>query len=126
MQQVLFLFLLVGAVGVGVIDPGQAFLSLGTSGVLFVATESFAPNPDRAVHTFCHCLPGTWHQMSVILSAAGALSTWYEREGGLLAIWRRWCHDVKGRPVDGGHFFPEERPKETAEMLAAFLHAPNG
>jgi xylulokinase len=63
-----------GAVGVGVIEPGQAFLSLGTSGVYFVAGARFAPNPQRAVHAFCHCLPQTWHQMSVILSAASCLS----------------------------------------------------
>jgi xylulokinase len=60
------------AAGAGVIRPGQAFLSLGTSGVLFVVTDRFQPNPDRAAHTFCHCLPGRWHQMSVLLSAASA------------------------------------------------------
>jgi xylulokinase len=63
-----------GAVGVGVVRPGQAFLSLGTSGVYFVAGNAFAPNPQRAVHAFCHCLPATWHQMSVTLSAASCLS----------------------------------------------------
>lgn len=63
-----------GAVGAGVVEPGQAFLSLGTSGVYFVATDTFAPNPAGGVHTFCHCLPGRWHQMSVILSAASCLS----------------------------------------------------
>jgi len=61
------------AVGVGVVRPGQAFLSLGTSGVLFVATDRFRPNPERAAHAFCHCLPMRWHQMSVMLSAASAL-----------------------------------------------------
>jgi xylulokinase len=64
-----------GAVGVGTVVPGRAFLSLGTSGVYFVANEKFSPNPEQAVHAFCHCLPGTWHQMSVILSAASCL-TW--------------------------------------------------
>lgn len=63
-----------GAVGVGVIQPGQAFVSLGTSGVYFVAGDAFAPNPQGGVHAFCHCLPGTWHQMSVILSAASCVS----------------------------------------------------
>ncbi len=63
-----------GAVGVGVVQPGSAFLSLGTSGVLFAAGDSFAPNPARAAHAFCHALPGRWHQMSVILSAASCLS----------------------------------------------------
>ncbi len=63
-----------GAAGIGTVTPGRAFLSLGTSGVYFVSTPAFAPNPDRAVHAFCHCIPGTWHQMSVILSAAACLS----------------------------------------------------
>ncbi|MEO7914784.1 MAG: xylulokinase [Novosphingobium sp.] len=62
-----------GAAGVGVIGEGDAFLSLGTSGVIFVATGAFRPNPARAVHAFCHCLPDTWHQMSVHLSAASCL-----------------------------------------------------
>jgi xylulokinase len=63
-----------GAVGLGAIRPGAAFLSLGTSGVLFATTASFAPNPEGGVHAFCHAVPGTWHQMAVILSAASALS----------------------------------------------------
>ena len=63
-----------GAAGIGVITPGEAFLSLGTSGVYFVANETYLPNPDGAVHTFCHCIPNTWHQMSVILSAASCLA----------------------------------------------------
>ncbi len=62
-----------GAVGVGVVRPGDAFLSLGTSGVYFVAGARFAPAPATAVHAFCHCLPETWHQMAVILSAASCL-----------------------------------------------------
>jgi xylulokinase len=62
-----------GAAGVGVIADGDALLSLGTSGVIFVATRDFRPNPARAVHAFCHCLPGMWHQMSVHLSAASCL-----------------------------------------------------
>jgi xylulokinase len=61
------------AVGLGVVSPGQAFLSLGTSGVLFVVTDRFRPNPDRAAHAFCHCIPERWHQMSVMLSAASVL-----------------------------------------------------
>jgi xylulokinase len=62
------------AVGVGAVAPGQGFLSLGTSGVLFVASDAYRPDPDRGVHTFCHALPGTWHQMSVHLTAASALA----------------------------------------------------
>ncbi|HJS92600.1 MAG TPA: xylulokinase, partial [Steroidobacteraceae bacterium] len=61
------------AVGLGVVRAGDAFLSLGTSGVLFVVTDRFRPNPERASHAFCHCLPHRWHQMSVMLSAASTL-----------------------------------------------------
>jgi xylulokinase len=62
-----------GAVGVGVIAPGDALLSLGTSGVLFVSGAAFLPNPERAVHAFCHALPDRWHQMTVMLSAASCV-----------------------------------------------------
>ena len=62
-----------GAVGVGVVHDGDAMLSLGTSGVIFAATESFRPNVGGAVHAFCHALPGLWHQMSVMLNAASCL-----------------------------------------------------
>jgi len=70
------------AVGLGVVRPGQAFLSLGTSGVLFVVTDRFRPNPERAAHAFCHCLPGRWHQMSVMLSAASTLD-WIAQIAGV-------------------------------------------
>ena len=61
------------AAGIGVAAPGTAFLSLGTSGVYFVANAAYSPNPARAVHAFCHAFPNTWHQMTVMLSAASAL-----------------------------------------------------
>ncbi|MEW9305101.1 xylulokinase [Labrys neptuniae] len=63
-----------GAVGLGAIRPGSAFLSLGTSGVLWATTDRFLPNPAHAVHAFCHAVPKTWHQMGVILSAASSLA----------------------------------------------------
>ncbi|KTT18036.1 xylulokinase [Pseudacidovorax intermedius] len=70
------------AVGMGIVRPGQGFVSLGTSGVIFIAGAAFAPRPERAVHAFCHALPGRWHQMSVMLSAASAVS-WAARAFGL-------------------------------------------
>ncbi|MGL9623893.1 xylulokinase [Bradyrhizobium sp. U531] len=62
------------AIGLGAIAPDDAFLSLGTSGVLFRVTDRFAPAPETAVHAFCHALPGLWHQMGVMLSAAASLA----------------------------------------------------
>ena len=62
------------AIGVGVIKPGDGFISLGTSGVLFSASDSFSPDPDTALHTFCHAMPDRWHQMGVILAATDSLA----------------------------------------------------
>ncbi|WAC25573.1 xylulokinase [Ancylobacter sp. SL191] len=67
-----------GAVGLGAIGAGNAFVSLGTSGVLWATTDRYAPNPQSSVHAFCHAIPATWHQMGVILSAASALGWWSE------------------------------------------------
>lgn len=65
-----------GAVGLGAVRPGDAFVSLGTSGVLWATTDSFRPHTEGAVHAFCHALPGLWHQMGVTLSAAASLAWW--------------------------------------------------
>ena len=61
------------AVGVGVVAEGSVALSLGTSGVIFAATNSAVREPRGRVHAFCHAVPGRWHLMSVMLSAAGSL-----------------------------------------------------
>ena len=70
-----------GAIGVGVTEPGQGFISLGTSGVYFVVSEAHKAAPEQTVHAFCHCLPGRWHQMSVMLSAASSLDWWARLQG---------------------------------------------
>lgn len=62
------------ACGIGAIQPGEGFVSLGTSGVLFVSNDRFRPNTKGAVHAFCHAIPDTWHQMGVILSATDSLN----------------------------------------------------
>jgi xylulokinase len=73
------------AIGLGIIKPGDGFLSLGTSGVIFLATEKFSPNPTNAVHAFCHAIENSWHQMSVMLSAASCLS-WVAKLTGVTQI----------------------------------------
>ena len=60
------------AVGIGAANPGQGFVSLGTSGVVFRVSQAYQPAPELAVHAFAHALPQRWHQMSVMLSAASA------------------------------------------------------
>ena len=71
-----------GALGVGVIDQeGPASIVLGTSGVVFAARERYATTTDGSLHAFCHAVPGVWHVMGVMLSAAGSLG---------------WLHSVLG------------------------------
>lgn len=69
------------AIGIGAVQPGDGFISLGTSGVLFVVNDRYRPNPASAVHAFCHALPQRWHQMSVMLSAASCLK-WFVQFSG--------------------------------------------
>lgn len=64
----------VAACGVGAWQEGEGFVSLGTSGVLLAAKNSYAPDPDTAVHTFCHAIPNRWYQMGVMLSATNSLN----------------------------------------------------
>ena len=73
------------AVGIGAVAPGQGFVSLGTSGVIFLTDERFRPEPACGVHAFCHALPGRWHRMAVMLSAASAL---------------RWVRELVGLPSE--------------------------
>jgi xylulokinase len=61
------------AIGVGVDRPGPVSLVLGTSGVVFAALPGYRPEPDARVQVFCHAVPGSWHAMGVMLSAAGSL-----------------------------------------------------
>ncbi len=65
-----------GAVGAGCVTPGSCTIAIGTSGVVFTTTKGYSPDKDGRLHTFCHAVPDTWHQMGVMLSAAGSFQ-WY-------------------------------------------------
>ena len=62
-----------GALGVGIDAPGPLSVALGTSGVVFGVLPGYRADPEARLHTFCHAVPGTWHAMGVMLSAAGSL-----------------------------------------------------
>ncbi|WP_424968663.1 xylulokinase [Dinoroseobacter sp. S375] len=66
------------ACGIGALQEGAGFVSLGTSGVVLLARERFSPAPETAVHTFCHAVPDHWYQMGVMLSATDSLN-WLSR-----------------------------------------------
>ncbi|MCV6595022.1 MAG: xylulokinase [Silicimonas sp.] len=69
------------ACGIGALEEGAGFVSLGTSGVLLAARDGYHPAPETAVHTFCHAVPGRWYQMGVMLSATDSLN-WLGRIAG--------------------------------------------
>ena len=73
------------ALGMGIINEKQSFISLGTSGVFFTPTNNFLSNTNDAVHSFCHCLPNKWHLMSVMLSASNCLD---------------WICSITGQTID--------------------------
>lgn len=112
------------ACGMGTVREGAAFVSLGTSGVLFAANASYLPNPESAVHAFCHALPGTWHQMGVILSATDALN-WHSRvTSASAADLTEELGDMLKAP-SGVTFLPylsgERTPYNDAAIRGAFL-----
>ncbi|SEN36905.1 xylulokinase [Sphingomonas gellani] len=118
-----------GAAGVGVVKDGDALLSLGTSGVIFVATDTFRPNPARAVHAFCHCLPDMWHQMSVHLSAASCID-WVARLTGAAGPADLFARAETSGPGTGAEIFlpylsGERTPHNDAHVRGAFLGLDN-
>ncbi|WP_408607701.1 FGGY-family carbohydrate kinase [Enterovibrio coralii] len=95
-----------GAIGVGITQPGQAMLSLGTSGVYFAVSDGFTSNPESALHSFCHALPDTWHTMSVILSAASCLQ-WVTELAGFDDVGEMLDHvEANADPASSVIFLP--------------------
>jgi xylulokinase len=96
-----------GAVGAGCVSPGMCTIAIGTSGVVFTTTKGYTPDPDGRLHTFCHALPKRWHQMGVMLSAAGSLQ-WYRDTCAPGVDFGLLCADAADVPVgaDGLVFLP--------------------
>ena len=112
------------AVGVGVAKVGQAFVSLGTSGVLFAASDAYHPDAASAVHSFCHALPDTWHQMGVILSATDALN-WFAAnlgEDAAALTGSLGALQAPGRAIFLPYLGGERTPHNDAAIRASFLH----
>lgn len=112
------------ACGMGTVSEGAAFVSLGTSGVLFAANGSYLPKPESAVHAFCHALPGTWHQMGVILSATDSLNWHAEVTGKSASELTAELGDTLKAP-SGVTFLPylsgERTPYNDAAIRGAFI-----
>lgn len=114
------------AVGTGVIAPGAAALSLGTSGVVFAATDRPQIEPQGRLHAFCHAVPGAWHLMGVMLSAGGSLR-WYRDTLAPQMSFDDLVAEATTVPAgsEGLHFLPyltgERTPYPDPEARGAFV-----
>ena len=118
------------AVGVGAAAPGEGFVSLGTSGVIFSVTDKYVSLPERTLHAFCHALPGRWHGMSVMLSAASSLSwiagiTGHLQDIGKLAVsaeaFAANAEQAKGAPIFLPYLSGERTPHNDPAATGAFV-----
>ena len=124
-----------GALGVGVYSPGPASVVLGTSGVVFAPLVEYRSDPEGRAHVFCHAVPGTWHAMGVMLSAAGALS-WFRHAfapdaapGELDAEAEAWEPGAEGllfAPYLSGERTPHADPNARGAFVGASLRHDRG
>ena len=122
-----------GALGVGVHEPGPLSVVLGTSGVVFAATDAYRVDPEARLHTFCHAVPGTWHAMGVMLSAAGSLQWFRDATGAsydeLLAQAASWAPGAEGvvfQPYLSGERTPHADPDARAAFTGLSLRHDRG
>jgi len=114
------------AVGVGAVEPGIVGLTVGTSGVVFATTPSALIEPQGRLHAFCHAVPGLWHFMGVMLSAAGSLQ-WYRDTLAADTSFDDLLKEAESVPAgsDGLQFLPylsgERTPHPDPLARAAFI-----
>jgi xylulokinase len=124
-----------GALGVGVDRPGPVSVVLGTSGVVFAALPAYAFDDEGRVHAFCHAVPGGWHAMGVMLSAAGALG-WFRQAVGTTAtydeltaeavVWPPGAEGVTFLPYLAGERTPHADPNARGAFAGLSLRHDRG
>jgi xylulokinase len=123
-----------GALGVGIERPGILSVVLGTSGVVFAVLPAYRPDREARLHVFCHAVPGTWHAMGVMLSAAGSLrwlsdllpGTGFEE---LLAAAAQWAPGAEGllfAPYLAGERTPHADPNARGAFIGLSLRHDRG
>jgi len=124
-----------GAVGVGVDRPGPVSVVLGTSGVVFAALPAYAADRAARVHSFCHAVPGRWHAMGVMLSAAGSLRWFRDAFAAdtpfdvLTAEAERWAPGAEGLvflPYLAGERTPHADPDARGAFIGLSLRHDRG
>jgi xylulokinase len=122
-----------GALGVGIVEPGPVSVVLGTSGVVFATLPAYAPDPEARVHVFCHAVPGTWHAMGVMLSAAGSfawlrhvLEADYGSLDGEAARWQPGTEGLLFAPYLAGERTPHADPNARGAFVGLSLRHDRG
>jgi xylulokinase len=124
-----------GALGVGVARPGPVSVVVGTSGVVFAALPEFAADPEARVHAFCHAVPGGWHAMGVMLSAAGSLRWFrdafapgepFERLTGEAEPWAAGAEGLTFLPYLAGERTPHADPNARGAFVGLSLRHDRG
>jgi xylulokinase len=121
------------ALGVGIASPGPVSVVLGTSGVVFAVLPTYVPDSQARVHVFCHAVPGTWHAMGVMLSAAGSL-TWlrhvvggaYSELDAEAARWAPGCEGLLFAPYLAGERTPYPDPDARGAFTGLSLRHDRG
>jgi xylulokinase len=120
---------------VGIDRPGPLSVVLGTSGVVFAALPNYPARPDGRLHTFCHAVPGTWHAMGVMLSAAGSLQWFRDRVApgvpfdtlvGEAAAWEAGADGLLFLPYLAGERTPHADPHARGAFVGLALHHDRG
>ena len=123
------------ALGVGIDRPGPLSIVLGTSGVVFAALPDYRPEPAGRLHTFCHAVPGAWHAMGVMLSAAGSLQWFRDRLApeasfdDLVAEAGGWAAGADGLlflPYLAGERTPHADPNARGAFVGLSMHHDRG
>jgi xylulokinase len=121
------------ALGVGIASPGPASVVLGTSGVVFAVLPAYAPDAQARVHVFCHAVPGTWHAMGVMLSAAGsaawlrnALDAPLPELDAAATAWEPGCEGLLFAPYLAGERTPYPDPDARGAFTGLSLRHDRG
>ncbi|MBF9044046.1 xylulokinase [Rhodobacterales bacterium HKCCE4037] len=109
-----------GAVGIGAVAPGDGFVSLGTSGQLFVTTGGYRPNPDSRIHAYAHTLPDLWFQMAAMLNGARPMAWLAEFLDRPIAELLAEAEDAKPGPIFLPYLTGERTPHGDADIRAGF------
>jgi xylulokinase len=122
-----------GALGVGIDRPGPLSVVLGTSGVVFGVLPEYRADPQARLHVFCHAVPGTWHAMGVMLSAAGSLRWLRDAVGGsydeLVTEAAAWAPGTEGllfQPYLAGERTPHPDPFARGAFVGLSLRHDRG